>query len=429
MPSTSEQQRQHTRRESEQRCRNKVKTLEDTMDGYSLNMIKMVWAYTLGFVAERRHGGVAGEINLPMQCRNLRWGLGDVALVETNSSPFGIYNNAKRKRERRKLYYVSRIIALATSNGPRAACATLDSVLKYCDCIYLYETQHMENIFTLQCHLNRIYERNSTKLSPCHTHLALMAFLRQSEIVETGGGSAFGGSELNFPYHGELTPEAWKLSTGRNASNAEYRDSLEGTRFAHAAWECCPPVALNARLMYLQAGDSGNYLVKLRRECIAMLCAWMEDHLDTKNFILATSFLLGMLASRQPRIFSTYDSDLIHMFLFSQETEKTHKEFYETYRGPRVKKHLAALHKQRFFPLLSIRGLVNVYNFCHEIRFSLAQFGIRKQASRHVFEHLSAFVRGEHVPSPELRNGIRHTLNYDVYRFLTLWPPASATRL
>lgn len=398
----------------------KVKHLEDAIMSKSIHHVKLVWAFTLGVVTEQRRG--KDETNFAFQCRYRSLELGHVALVDSNSA---LHNrNDAMKVARKNNYYLIRIVTLITlhAGDEDAIVATFDVVLAFCKLLSKNEDVHRENVDLIQSTCAVVYASKVRKGGPCKVQLEVCKHAAAAAAAVAAGEEEEDAvrplPERNFVLHCALRPEAW-----REAAILKRKTFMAGRCFKHAAWECCPPVALNqhlARWNILARADSREKAA-VTRCCIALVCRWLRDHLDTKNLILLTCFSLGLAVERHSTSIMA-SLDLGHLYLFPRETDRFRKHVYEAYRGPRVKEELVDLHRLHILPLLTLQGLVNVYNFCYELRFSLAHRYVCQRASDETFRYLCAYSRRERARSVPLGLVLGKVMHFNVHGETRRWP-------
>lgn len=395
-------------------CCRRVKKLEDCLDGANINTIKVVWAFTLGYVTEVRNK--RGETNFDVQCRNQYEQLhaSDVAIVERGPR---VYCSDELNQEAillRSNAYRNRIFTLIRWHATHWLDA-LNSVIKAAKKICKMTEDRTSLLFAISNRHDRLRHsllmNSSRAMQARWLRLALASRDANNDHIPVAYGTRQRKrkvaellkqqpqqpqrqfSELNFPFHGQLCPEAW-------ARSATETPTCMGGRqlFCFTAWECCPPTALNLLLAQLyslpayRAPRRGAYEAA-KKQMIVLLHNWFEAHFDTKNLVLVVSYGLGLTANRMPEILESFPLSIL--CLFSHEEDPEGKEVIEAYRGEKPKIRLLSLLSTQILPLLPARGLVNVYNFAHELRSSLAQHYVSTFAARSLFGSLCAYARKE----------------------------------
>lgn len=339
----------------------------------SLPYKKLVWAYTLGLVAGERQDDRT-DVNFSLHCR--RKSLGNIALVDSMGACYVKEAERERNQMRRGHQVIRNIVEMLKLNFTDLA-TTLGYIVRFGKCLDANHNFHwhtLNQIKTVRSAIYKLPPNSSPFENPCSAQLHLITVAKVSSFANTKCAN-----ESNFPFHTALKASAWN-----EAANASYLQQACGVQ--HASWDCCPPIKFNLCIYHIKNESQFPPSIATRRriftfkkECYSTLGAWLNQHFDTKNLILIFAFLLGQLAKRYSQELRALD--LSHIYLFPNETERSNKETFEMYRGPGVKHHLLDTMKRILFPLLNLQGLINLYSFCQEIRFSLMQCNIRKSAS------------------------------------------------
>jgi len=338
----------------------------------SPQLVKLAWAFTLGMTVQRYP-----DLNMSRECRigkRRDLAIADECMFIINpGQPWPLMSAMERAIGQGEFWARATFRLLLRYFGNNL----LEEANKVCEfCTLLLGNEHFEF-----CNFQDIskFKRQICKQIHKRRHTACeILTLAEMRAVDQPR------PEVNFVLHRPVCITAWAATAA--PTNARFVAPCRATQFP---WECCSKMALGLNKLVAAARIAQNTsrssrmtalgIAKTKREMSRRLLAWIDSHFDTKNVILIFSFAMGQVRHMEAET-GIVNMDLSSLYLFPFETSKHYKYEIEMYRGKVVKTKFMDLLKGIFLPSLQVADIICLYNFCAELRRSLAEAFIHRNS-------------------------------------------------